>query len=55
MNKNSANRRSEFVRAMESLNELNISGYSLKFSPTDHNGSSYVELTMLRADGTFAR
>jgi ABC-type branched-subunit amino acid transport system substrate-binding protein len=55
MNKNAANRRGEFVRAMESLNELNISGYSLKFSPTDHNGSSYVELTMLRADGSFAR
>jgi hypothetical protein len=40
---------------MESLNQIDIGGYFLKFSPTDHNGSSYVELTMLKADGSFVK
>jgi ABC-type branched-subunit amino acid transport system substrate-binding protein len=55
MNKKSGDRRAEFVKAMESLNQIDIGGYFLKFSPTDHNGSSYVELTMLKADGSFVK
>jgi branched-chain amino acid transport system substrate-binding protein len=55
MTKNPSDPRADFVRAMESLNEIDLSGYFLKFSPKNHNGSTYVELTMLKADGTFVK
>jgi branched-chain amino acid transport system substrate-binding protein len=28
-------------------------GFTVKFTPTNHNGSDYVELTVIRNDGTF--
>jgi branched-chain amino acid transport system substrate-binding protein len=50
-----SDRRSEFIKAMESLNEVSIAGYPMKFNAENHNGSSYVDLTMLKADGSFVK
>lgn len=43
------------VDAMDSLRELNLGGFFVDFSPTKHTGSSYVDLTILSADGRVRR
>jgi ABC-type branched-subunit amino acid transport system substrate-binding protein len=45
--------RASFKKALESMHGVDLGGYALKFSPTNHEASSYVELTVLRRDGTF--
>jgi ABC-type branched-subunit amino acid transport system substrate-binding protein len=45
--------RASFKKALESMHGIDLGGYALKFSPTNHEASSYVELTVLRRDGTF--
>ena len=43
------------IDAMDSLRELNLGGFFVDFSPTKHTGSSYVDLTILSADGRVRR
>ena len=43
------------VDAMDSLRDLNLGGFFVDFSPTKHTGSSYVDLTILGADGRVRR
>jgi ABC-type branched-subunit amino acid transport system substrate-binding protein len=43
------------VDALESLRDLNLGGFFVDFSPTKHTGSSYVDLTILGADGRVRR
>jgi len=45
--------RASFREAVESLNGADLGGFALKFSPTNHEASDYVELTVIRQDGTF--
>lgn len=45
--------RASFTKAVESMHALDLGGFVLKFSPTDHNGSDYVDLTVIRNDGSF--
>jgi branched-chain amino acid transport system substrate-binding protein len=45
--------RASFTKAVESLHALDLGGYSLKFSATNHNASDYVDLTVIRNDGSF--
>ena len=47
--------REKFITAMESLRDYDVGGYTVSFSPTDHNGSKFVELTVIGKDGTFLR
>jgi ABC-type branched-subunit amino acid transport system substrate-binding protein len=47
--------REGLVSAMEALSGYDSRGYRLAFSPTRHVGSSFVELTMLTADGKVRR
>jgi len=39
--------RENFMQALDSLKSYDTGGYVVAFSPTNHNGSSYVELTII--------
>lgn len=41
--------RQRFIKALESMGDVDLGGYQLKLGPKDHNGSNYVELTFLGA------
>ncbi|GGP20664.1 ABC transporter substrate-binding protein [Silvimonas iriomotensis] len=43
--------REKLVSALESLGDYDMGGYRVKFSPTNHNGSTYVDLTVVDHDG----
>lgn len=45
--------RASFKDALESAKSIDLGGFKLTFSPTDHEASDYVELTVIRRDGTF--
>lgn len=40
-----------FITAMESLGEVSMGKFVARYSPRDHNGSSYVELAIIDAAG----
>ena len=39
--------RAKFIKAVEAMTEYDLGGYFVGYSPTNHNGSSYVELTVI--------
>jgi len=45
--------RESFMQALDSMSNYDAGGYFVGFSPTNHNGSSFVELTIIGKDGTF--
>lgn len=47
--------REGFVRALESMQRVNMGGVSLSYSDKDHTGSNYVELTLVGRDGRYVR
>ena len=47
--------RDKFIAAMESMRNYDAGGYAVSFAPNDHNGSKFVELTVLRRDGKYMR
>lgn len=47
--------RASFVKAMESLQPYDMGGYTVRFSPDNHNGSTYVDLTMISTSKKFIR
>jgi len=47
--------REGILAAMGSLGRLDLNGYVLDFSPTDHHGSSYVDLTILSRGNRFVQ
>jgi branched-chain amino acid transport system substrate-binding protein len=42
-----------FVKAVESMRNVDLGGYVLKFSASDHEASDFVDLTVIRNDGSF--
>jgi ABC-type branched-subunit amino acid transport system substrate-binding protein len=46
--------RESFMQALDGLRSYDAGGYLVGFSPDDHNGSSYVELTVLGKDLKFS-
>jgi ABC-type branched-subunit amino acid transport system substrate-binding protein len=40
-----------FIRAMESAGEISFGRFSARYSPQSHNGSGYVELAIVDAEG----
>ena len=42
-------------KALESFNPLNLGGPFITYSPKDHNGLSFSELSMVKFDGTFLK
>ncbi|MFO1310775.1 MAG: ABC transporter substrate-binding protein [Burkholderiales bacterium] len=47
--------RESFVNAMETLRDYDVGGFYVTYTPSDHNGSKYVELTVIGKDGKFMR
>jgi len=47
--------RERFIAAMEQMRDYDVGGYTVSFSPTDHSGSKFVELTVIGKDENFLR
>ena len=47
--------RRSLIEAFERMRDKDIGGYRLTYSPTDHNGSDFVEITMIGRDGRLIR
>jgi branched-chain amino acid transport system substrate-binding protein len=47
--------REKFIAAMEQMRDYDVGGYAVSFSPNDHNGSKFVELTVIGKDERFLR
>ena len=47
--------RESFIRAMESMSDYDVGGFKVSFSPGDHNGSKFVDLTIISRDQKFVR
>lgn len=47
--------RDKFIAAMEGMRNYDVGGFAVSFAPNDHNGSKFVELTVLRRDGKYMR
>ncbi len=42
-----------FIKAMEGIADLDLGDYFVGYSPTNHNGSKYVDITVINKDGIF--
>jgi hypothetical protein len=38
---------------MEAMNDYDLGDYVVSYSPTNHNGSKYVDLTIITSGGRF--
>lgn len=47
--------RDGFIRALESMQRVDLGGLMVTYGPDDHTGSEFVELTMIGKDGRFVR
>jgi ABC-type branched-subunit amino acid transport system substrate-binding protein len=47
--------RANIKRALETFNHVDIGGLEVTFSPTDHTGLDYADLSIVTAEGTFRR
>ena len=45
--------REKFLTALESMENFDVGGYNVNFSPNNHSGSRFVDLTIIRRDGKF--
>jgi len=43
--------RRNFVHALETMGAYNLGGYTVKFGPGNHNGSNYVDLSIITRSG----
>jgi len=47
--------RESFVSALETLRDYDVGGFNVTYTPTDHNGSRFVDLTVIGRDGKIRR
>lgn len=47
--------REKFIATLEKMNGVDMGGFYADFSPTNHNGSKYVDLTIIARGGKFYR
>ena len=47
--------RERFITAMESIRDLDLGGFWVTFTPASHNGSKFVELTVIGKDERYLR
>ena len=47
--------RERFVASMEGMNNVDLGGFNVGFSATNHNASRYVDLSMIGREGKFLR
>jgi ABC-type branched-subunit amino acid transport system substrate-binding protein len=46
--------REAFMRELDAMKDYDVGGYTIAFSPTNHNGSSFVELTVIGREQKFS-
>jgi len=46
--------RENLLKVLNAMHDYNLGGFVVNFSPTDHNGSRFVELTAISRGGRFA-
>lgn len=47
--------RESFIKAMESLSPYDVGGFKVNYGPDNHNGSTFVDLTIISRDQKFVR
>ena len=47
--------RESFIKAMESMSDYDAGGFKVSYSPENHNGSKFVDLTIISRDQKFVR
>ncbi len=47
--------REGLIRALEGMNEYDVGGFKISYSPSDHRGSRFVDLTIISKDQKFVR
>ena len=47
--------REKFITAMEGMRDVDVGGFLVTFTPTNHSGSRFVELTVIGKDERFLR
>jgi ABC-type branched-subunit amino acid transport system substrate-binding protein len=47
--------REAFISAMEKMQDVDLGGFYIGYSPTNHAGSKFVDLTIIGRDGKFLR
>jgi branched-chain amino acid transport system substrate-binding protein len=47
--------RDTFIKALETMQPYDMGGYIVRFSPQNHNGSTFVDLTMITSNQRFLR
>ncbi len=47
--------RRRLLDSLESMRDRNFGGYKLSYSPTEHNGSDFIEITMIGREGKLVR
>jgi branched-chain amino acid transport system substrate-binding protein len=47
--------REKFIAGLETMNNFDMGGFNINFTPTNHNGSKFVELTIIGKEGKFIR
>ena len=47
--------REDVIREMETLNDDDGGGFKGRYSPENHSGSKFVDLTIISKDGKFVR
>jgi ABC-type branched-subunit amino acid transport system substrate-binding protein len=47
--------REKFIAALETMQNLDMDGYWINFNKTSHEGSDFVDLTVIRKNGEFMR
>jgi ABC-type branched-subunit amino acid transport system substrate-binding protein len=47
--------REKLITALESMGNVDLGGFNVSFSPTNHSGSQYVDLTMIGRQGKFLK
>jgi len=45
--------RDAFITALESMKDVNFGGFEINYSPRDHSGSKYTDLTIIGTGGRF--
>ncbi|GAB3500672.1 ABC transporter substrate-binding protein [Curvibacter fontanus] len=47
--------REALITGLESMKDVNLGGFEINYSPRDHSGSKYTDLTIIGRDGRFVR
>jgi len=45
--------REKLIAGLETMRFVDVGGFNVNFTPSNHNGSSFVELTIIGRDGNF--